>query len=106
MTRNSDWPQILHRLPQNPGFDMRNYGEGDLADLYLRSLFDDERDAHRRWRDGSHLGTNGGELSAVFGEQFLDDNLGSLHLGRVVLALDRERDLAFLKAVENVAFRD
>ena len=56
----------------------------------------------RGGRDGLHFGADDGVLVAVLAEHLLDDDLGALELGGVVLALDGESDLLLLEAVEDV----
>ena len=77
-------------------------GELDLAHLHRGAFLDVEIHLHRGRRNGLDLGLDGGKLVAVLGENFLEDGLGPLDLGRVVLALHREADLFLLEAVEHV----
>ena len=77
--------------------------ETDAPDLDLGPFLNDESDADGGGRDGADFGADGGELTTMLGEQFLEDNFGLLDLGGIVLALDRESDLALLEAVEHVA---
>ena len=80
--------------------------ETDVADLDLRAFLDHEGDGDGGGRDGTDFGADGGELTAVFGEQSFQDDFGFLDFGGVVLALDRQPDLAVLEAVEHVAGGD
>ncbi len=74
-----------------------------VPNLNLGPLLDDESDADRSGRESAYFGADGGELTPVLGEQFLQDNFGFLDLRGIVLALHRESDFALLEAVEHVA---
>ncbi len=52
------------------------------------------------------LGADGGELVTVLGEEILEDGLGALDAGGVVLAFDGEADLGFLEALGDIRQRD
>ena len=66
-------------------------GEGDLADLDGGAFLDVEGELDRGGRNGLHLSADDGVLVTVLAEHLLEDDLGALELGGVVLALDGER---------------
>ena len=80
--------------------------ELDLADFDLGAFLHHERQRDGGGRNGPHFRADGGELVAVRGQQFFDDNFGVLHLGGIVLAFLRQSDLEFFELVEHVALRD
>ncbi len=90
---NADGPQVLHGPAQQAGLDMLIAGENNLADFDLRALLDHEGEAQGSGRNGPNLGADGGELTAVLGEQLLDHHLSAFDLGGVVLAFDRKAPL-------------
>jgi hypothetical protein len=104
--RDADGLEVLHGRTQSAVIDMLVAAEADVANLDLGPLFDDEGDADGSGRDGTDFGADGGELAPVLGEQFLEHDFGLLDLGGIVLALDRESDLAVFEAVEHVAGGD
>ncbi len=86
--RDADGLQVLHGRAQGAVVDMFVASEADVADLNLGAFFDDEGDGDGGGRDGTDFGANGGELTAVLGEQLLQNNFGLLDFGGIVLALN------------------
>ncbi len=94
--------EVLHGAAQIEAVDVPVPYEGNLSYLDHRSFLDVEGDLHRGRRNSLDISFDGGELVAVLGEKLLDDGFSVRDPGRVVLALDRQADLFFLKAVKDV----
>ena len=101
--RYADGLQVLHRGAQRAAVDVAVARKADAADLYLRAFLDDERDSYSRRRNGPDLRPNRRKLPAMFCQQLLDCHFSLLDAGGIVLAFDRETDLALLEAVQDVA---
>ncbi len=80
--------------------------ERDLADVDLRPFLDHERDADLGRRNRTYFGAHRRELPAMLRQQFPDRDFCLLNLGGIVLALGGKPDLALLKTIEHVAFRN
>ena len=80
--------------------------EADFSHFYLRAFMDDEEDADGGGGNGMDFGADGGELAAVFSQQFFDGDFGFLDFGGVVLVFNAEADFAVLEAVEDIAGGD
>ncbi len=84
--RDPDGVRILHgfdNLPPREGFVAEN---GDLADFDLGSLHDVEHHFERGWRDAPQVGSHGGELMPVLGDQIFqyDGRVVSLRSGSYI----------------------
>jgi len=78
----------------------------DAPNFDFRSLAHHEGDFNVGRRERSNFRSHRGELAPMLGFELPDDDLGMLHLGRVILRLGRKADFLRLEAFQNVAFRD
>ena len=82
-------------------------GEFDVADFDLGAFFNFENEDDRvTGSDSFVLGSDLGELTAVFTEQLAQHHFGFFDFRGIKLAFHAEADFAFLEAVENVGLGD
>src|SRR5208283_1634425 len=101
--RDADGLEVLHGRTERAVVDVFIAPEADAPHLDLRPLLDDESDGDGIRRNVALFGADSGELTTVLGEQLLQHNLGLLDFCGIVLAFNRESDLALLEPVEHVA---
>ncbi len=100
--RHADRPQIAHRSPQFAIVQRRIALERDLAHLDGWAFLDDERQGDTSRRQRLHFGANRRKLVTMLAEHLLQHHLRPLDAGRIVLALDRDRDLFLLETIQRV----
>ena len=104
--RYADRLQVAHRRDQLAVRNRVVAVKRDLAHLNRGAFFDDEGQRNGCGRQRLDFGLDRGELVTMLGEQLLQDNFGPLDLGRVVLALDRERHFGLLEPFQYVGLCD
>src|SRR5882724_7547316 len=96
---------MAHRANEFAVAERMVAGEFDLSDLDLWAFFhfENQNDGVARC-DALVLRRNFRKLTAVFAEQFLDDDFGLLDFCGIKLAFNGQTDLTFLEAIENIRF--
>ena len=93
---------VLHGPPGALAAEHVEAFEADLAHLDLRAFVDVEDDLHRRGRNLADFRRDDGVLAAPLAQQFAEDEGGAVDRRRIVPGLDREPDIAFLEAFQDV----
>ncbi len=104
--RDADGLQVLHRRDQGAIRHGVVALESDPADFHCRAFLDVEGQGDPGGRDGLDFGGDARELVAVLAEQLFQDDFGTLDLGGVVLAFNRDGNLRLLEALEHIGLGD
>ena len=104
--RNADRFGVVHGSAQVARGHLLVAFKFDLADLYLGAFFNVEGDADGGRGNLADFGGDGGELTTVRGQQFLQYDFGFLYPGGVELAFLAKPHLQFLEFIKHIALRN